>query len=570
LLRPAPRYVLAWLLALGTAGAILYNAWILFGNAEGAHRNDGNGGHVTIDFGGQYLLGRMLVRGHARHLYDRTYLRHTLIEVLPRADEEADQQRSDVENLMSWLLGRDEPRPALALRRFLLPFDWASAVGASAALATTPCLGGPLYPPTDAFLYAPLAVFPPRVAYRMVQVGCVLLAFVSGLAFTLISRGRLWWPVATTVVLLFPGYFGTVNLAQNAGLTLVIVSWGWLLVARERPGWAGLVWGLLAVKPVWALAYLLVPILSRRWRLAAGMMLSGMMFCLFTIPWVGVGSWLDWLQVGADATQVYRHDRNWIELSRDVVTLPRRFLDLSGPLEERRDNLPVLIGGWCLLVLLVELTVRLSVLRSRQVRAVTGPGAAFLLLGAWLSCFHFMYYDVVLALLPILLLFTEPREYLKPRLVAVALLRSAEADPKLEAYYQPVSALAYPTASPSLPEGRAWIWVLNRFAPTVLVLLVACAYQLPVIHWTVRDFPLDTMLLMVTWAWCGWRVARNADLVLSNAPKPIERGADVGGAHEGLADQDGADAGRLQSEHVVARADAALAHEATVRRQPDS
>jgi hypothetical protein len=107
-------------------------------------------------------------------------------------------------------------------------------------------VGGPLYPPINAFVFAPLGTLSPRVGYRVNQVAGVLLAFVAGLAVAMIARGRVWWPVASTAIILYPGFLGSLNLGQNAALTLAILCWGWMLVDRGRPGWAGVVWGLLA------------------------------------------------------------------------------------------------------------------------------------------------------------------------------------------------------------------------------------------------------------------------------------------------------------------------------------
>ena len=67
-----PYYVLAWLVAVVASAVALEYAWIGFDKSE---RRDGNCGHATIDFGGQYLMGRMLVRGYGQHLYHRHYQR---------------------------------------------------------------------------------------------------------------------------------------------------------------------------------------------------------------------------------------------------------------------------------------------------------------------------------------------------------------------------------------------------------------------------------------------------------------------------------------------------------------
>src|SRR4051812_46848049 len=68
LVRPRTRYVLSWVVALAAGTVALGYAWT-WGKKPG--RADGNDGHVNIDFGGQYLLARMVVKGQGPQLYDR-------------------------------------------------------------------------------------------------------------------------------------------------------------------------------------------------------------------------------------------------------------------------------------------------------------------------------------------------------------------------------------------------------------------------------------------------------------------------------------------------------------------
>ena len=59
--------------------------------------------------------------------------------------------------------------------------------------------------------------------------------------------------------------------------------------------------------------------------------------------------------------------------------------------------------------------------RRQQVRQATaGMPAAFLFLAAWLSCYHFIYYDTLLVAPAIFLLFADIRPYLDPRLQVLA------------------------------------------------------------------------------------------------------------------------------------------------------
>ena len=52
-------------------------------------------------------------------------------------------------------------------------------------------------------------------------------------------------------------------------MSLAIIIWGWALYSRGYETAGGLVWGLLAFKPVWAAAFFLAPLLTRRWRACA-------------------------------------------------------------------------------------------------------------------------------------------------------------------------------------------------------------------------------------------------------------------------------------------------------------
>src|SRR5438132_11673816 len=101
-------------------------------------RRGGNSGHVTIDFGGQWLMGRMVARGLGRHLYHRNYLREVVREAYPREDEippeersPADKDEHDAENMMSWIVGRDDPEAAKAVGSFLAPLASHDSLGAA-------------------------------------------------------------------------------------------------------------------------------------------------------------------------------------------------------------------------------------------------------------------------------------------------------------------------------------------------------------------------------------------------------------------------------------------------------
>jgi hypothetical protein len=373
-----------------------------------------------------------------------------------------------------------------------------------------PNIGGPLYPPINAFFYYPLACVEPWKGYRINQVVNLVLAFTAGLGVSLLSRGRLWMPIAALLVFIFPGFAGSICLGQNATLTMNIVLWGWVLIARDRPLAGGMVWGLLAFKPVWLLSFLLVPILTRRWRVAATMVCAAAALALATLPFVGVHSWFDWVHVGREAAATYDADENWIWKSRDLYSIARRWmLDFNvDTWESGRIPYPMWtrILSIAPLVFVLGTLVTAAFLRRKLARSTDGPAAAFLLLGAWMMCYHFMYYDVLLAYLPVALLFTEPRRYLQPLFVGMWPFGRTKPGVELLSTYQP-GAYFRPRNWLPYVHGYGQLVLVNSLVMSLVALLLAIQYVLPsfglnVYHCT----PWDTFVLIGLWLWCGYRV----------------------------------------------------------------
>jgi hypothetical protein len=552
--RPRTRYVLAWLLAVVTVGSVFICAWFTWHNSK---RNDfrppwagfedidadrpfgGNGGHTTIDFGGQWLMGRLLVEGQGRRLYNRNVIRRVLTEAYPRADEDPtspdDGQRrmGDVESLMDWLGGQDDP---LTVASMVAPLAAGDGLQASLFVAAASDSvdddagkwngrqlwdqerlaeavadrGGPLYPPVNAFVNYPLGLLRPSTAYRVQQLWHVVLTLLAGLAVSILTRGRAWWPVAITAVAIFPGYLASIQLGQNALLTATILLWGWVLLTKDRPVLAGIAWGLLVFKPVWAVAFLLVPLFTRRWRMGLAMAGTAGLLALATVPVVGIHCWLDWFKVGRQGARWYDVDANWINLSRDLLGIPRRWLlDFNiQPLEDRdKGKWYVAVIGWGLLGLVMATTAALALVRRSEARQLSGPAAAFILFGAWMSCFHFMYYDVLLAALPLCLLFTEPAQYLVRRYVAVARLPQLPAE--VSTYFRPGIACQSAPNSFDLAAGVRSVWVMNSVIPTLAIFLLVTAYVFPFFGAHHAGPPWSTFTIMALWLWCGWRLARS-------------------------------------------------------------
>ncbi|QJW93919.1 glycosyltransferase family 87 protein [Frigoriglobus tundricola] len=567
----APRTlaVLLWVAAIGCGVAFTYRSFHWFDSpateAPDRRRADGNAGHAQIDFGGQWLMGRMLVTGHGRELYHRQRQRRVLQDgflieheapiqrgdVLPQGATQSparpgEDWQHDSANLMNWFMGSDPTTEwkvvggsAVApLARspgnplFGIALEEAAAARVTRDIVETvnkPAVGGPLYPPVHVLFYAPLgAIDSPQRAYHVFQVFCALLIPVAGLGVNVLTRGRIWWSVATLGLFLFPGTRGALDLGQNPTLSLCIVIWGWALASRGRNVGGGMVWGLLAFKPVWAAAFFLVPLLMRRWRFCLAMVLTGAALGLLTLPFVGVDSWFHWLQIGSEASDLYKVNNNWIHLSRDLQGLPRRvLLDFDTPDEaERKSGLADALALG-LLGAVFAATVVVYALRGDRTRP-TGLSAGFLFLGAYLTCFHFMYYDVLLASVGCAVLFADPKRYLRTEAFAVT---PAPVEPAVPAD----RALPAP-AAPAKPLGARMLGYVNSFPLTVVVALFVLEnslsgmeleatvgiryYATPATDGSTNvrvprlkgdtgpRYPTDTFLVLALWAWCGWRLVR--------------------------------------------------------------
>ncbi|WP_439628952.1 glycosyltransferase family 87 protein [Gemmata sp.] len=573
-----PRAVgaLLWLAAAGVGAFFLWHALVWFNDSrklpDERKRADGNGGHVQIDFGGQWVMGRMVVTGHARELYHRQRQWEVVRAAFPVEDETPvaredalrpgserkwakpdETVRHDTDNLMYWFMGRDPTEwrdvggasvAALGPDLFGNPLLTAAQVGFAAdvvkpevvAKVSAPAVGGPLYPPVHAFLYAPLGLIErPRVAYQVFQVIAVLTVLMAARGVTVLSRGRVPWPVATAALFLFPGTRAGLDLGQNPTLTLAIAVWGWALASRGYAAAGGAVWGLFAFKPVWGLAFFLVPVLTRRWRFCAAMVLTGCGLAAATVPFVGVHTWLDWLTVGREAAELYNVNQNWINLSRDVQGVPRRVLhDFSLP-EAERDTPLAKYLAWSLWGAILATTVVVFVKRGDRTRW-TGIGIAFLFFGAYLTCYRFMYYDALLAAAGCACLLADPARLLRTPAFGLAL---APAPP-----FAAARALPVPTLERGALGPRA-IGYVSSVPLTLVALLVvyenavsgmelqgtlgfgyyarvatgadgATAVATPQVRVdTGVNYPWETALVFILWLWCGWALLRGAE-----APAP--------------------------------------------------
>jgi hypothetical protein len=174
------------------------------------------------------------------------------------------------------------------------------------------------------------------------------------------------------------------------------------------------------------------------------------------------------------------------------------------------------VAGWGLLLLVLGATAALAWRRRSQALALTGPPATFLLLGAWLCCFHFMYYDVLLAAFPVCLLFVEPGRDLGPTRLRVVHLPVLTRSGQGEKATGEQASLHWKIPPPGSLLWRCyrqtWVWNSVAASLVLLLLLTQPLRQLQRLG-SPFDQPWDTFCLLALWLWCGrlWLQARPSD-----------------------------------------------------------
>lgn len=131
------------------------------------------------------------------------------------------------------------------------------------------------YPPTFYLLILPLAWLPYALSYLVFSTA-TLAGFVAAIRRVLAGPGTLLLLVA------FPGIFFNLMQGQNGFLTAALAATALALLDR-RPVLAGIVVGLLAIKPHLAVLFPVALLASARWKsaLAAGLTATG--FCALSV-----------------------------------------------------------------------------------------------------------------------------------------------------------------------------------------------------------------------------------------------------------------------------------------------
>ncbi|MCC7339400.1 MAG: DUF2029 domain-containing protein [Pirellulaceae bacterium] len=257
-----------------------------------------------------------------------------------------------------------------------------------------------VYPPPYYWLCTPLHWIPYRWAVYL-WLAMLLGPFFGaaamiehGLRVDLRPATAVWfWPA----MLLFPPLLLGLTMGQKGTFWLLIMAATWLLYRRKSPLAAGLVFGLLSIKPTLFFLLPLVMLRHREWRFVAGASLSwgalwGAAACM--LP---ANVWTDFLAVARSAGDYHAHAGYQLMWSSNLQSL-------SG-------NLPSWMPNWASGILLAvpALYVLWQIVFKAKFSLSNPLDLCQVLLATCLLSPHFYAYDLVVLLLPICALWNSQR-----------------------------------------------------------------------------------------------------------------------------------------------------------------
>src|SRR5947207_1044902 len=134
---PLPRYLASWVLVLYVGYYQSYEAWtwynVWFFDA-------GTRGHATVDFGGQWFTGRLILDGKGHYLYERHAQWEVMRKHFPLEQRPYNGVRQDEIRLGDWVRGKEwgkwkDRRAPELLASYLLPLGAGEHLRAGGAAA---------------------------------------------------------------------------------------------------------------------------------------------------------------------------------------------------------------------------------------------------------------------------------------------------------------------------------------------------------------------------------------------------------------------------------------------------
>ncbi|WP_084069177.1 glycosyltransferase family 87 protein [Paraburkholderia heleia] len=130
------------------------------------------------------------------------------------------------------------------------------------------------YPPTFLLVMLPAALLPFALSYVAYVLVWIAFAFQACVRILPRLRDRSWW----LPVVAFPAFWAAASAGQNAFLTFALIGFGLVCVDR-RPWVAGILFGLLAIKPQLGLVIPIALLCGRNWRAVVSSVVTVGAFC---------------------------------------------------------------------------------------------------------------------------------------------------------------------------------------------------------------------------------------------------------------------------------------------------
>ncbi len=260
-----------------------------------------------------------------------------------------------------------------------------------------------VYPPPYYLLASPLGWINYRVGV-ILWLAILLVCLVTAIAIT---ENRLRKKLTEhcsqflfPALLLFPPVLLSLTTGQKGAVWLLIWGVTWGLLEGKRPLAAGLVFGLMSIKPTLFFLLPLVMLYHRQWRFVIGASLSFGGLWLATACILPLNVWPDFLAVARGAGNYHHHAGYQLDWSCNLLSL------VSGM---EQTLLPAWANYLLIGVLASFVLSRTFFTGISRFDASQGPHLASVLIATCLLSPHFYVYDLVVLLLPIRLLWSSHR-----------------------------------------------------------------------------------------------------------------------------------------------------------------
>lgn len=151
------------------------------------------------------------------------------------------------------------------------------------------------YPPFVALAYAPISLFPYRIAYLLNLLITISAFFIAFVCLKPIIQGldEFFLPVFTFSFTFYPFWKGILG-GQNTALTLMLLALIWRSTKDDRQYLAGIFMGLLIYKPQFGIPLIGLFILSGRYKIALSGIVTGCLIIAISLFFTGIQLYKEW------------------------------------------------------------------------------------------------------------------------------------------------------------------------------------------------------------------------------------------------------------------------------------